>query len=143
MVQEHIIHSLEDLPEAVNILLAYTKERKKLCFSGQLGAGKTTFIKAFCKHLGVKEQVTSPTYSLINEYVYVDKDGQEKRVYHMDLYRLKNPEEAFDIGLEDHLLDTHYTLIEWFEVIEDWLPEDAVLIKMEMLPDSSRKMVFL
>ena len=142
-MHEHIIKDLLKLPEAVEALLTHAAGRKKLCFSGQLGAGKTTFIKAFCHYFQVKEKVTSPTYSLINEYTYTDKSGAEQKMYHMDLYRLNRPEEAFDIGLEDYLYDDNFVLIEWFEIVEDWLPEDAVIIKIEMLPDSSRKMIFL
>ena len=142
-MQEHIIKNISDLPKAVEVLLNYAGDRKKLCFSGQLGAGKTTFIKAFCHYFQVNEKVTSPTYSLINEYTYADESGAEQKMYHADLYRLNRPEEAFDIGLEDYLYDDNFTLIEWFEIVEDWLPEDAVIIKIEMLPDSSRKMIFL
>jgi tRNA threonylcarbamoyladenosine biosynthesis protein TsaE len=142
-MQEHIIKNISELHQAVEVLLNYAAGRKKLCFSGQLGAGKTTFVKAFCHHFKVKEKVTSPTYSLINEYTYADESGAEQKMYHMDLYRLNRPEEAFDIGLEDYLYDDNFTLIEWFEIVEDWLPEDAVIIKIEMLPDSSRKMIFL
>jgi len=142
-MQEFIIKGLEDLPKAVEALLKYADGRKKFGFSGQLGAGKTTFIKAFCHYFQVKEQITSPTYSLINEYNYSDKKGDAQVMYHMDLYRLNRPEEAFDIGLEDYLYDDNLVLIEWFEIIEDWLPEDTVIIKIEMLPDSSRKMIFL
>lgn len=142
-MQQHIIKDISNLPQAVEALLSYAAGRKKLCFSGQLGAGKTTFIKAFCHYFKVNEEVTSPTYSLINEYTYSDESGAEQKMYHMDLYRLNSPEEAFDIGLEDYLYDDNFTLIEWFEIVEDWIPEDAVIIKIEMLPDSSRKMIFL
>ena len=142
MPQEILIQSLEDLPRALKVFLEYIGDRKKLCFSGQLGAGKTTFIKEFCKHFQVREEAVSPTYSIINEYSYLENE-QEKNLYHMDLYRLKSPEEAFDIGIEDYLFNDSYVLIEWFEIIEDWLPEEAVIIKIELLPDFSRKMVFL
>lgn len=142
-MQELTIRHIDELPAAVEKLLAYAGERKVLCFSGNLGAGKTTFIKQFCKSFQVNEEVVSPTYSLINEYTYTDESGKEKLMYHMDLYRLERPQEAFDIGLDDYLFSGNYTLIEWFEIVEEWLPEDAVIIKMELQADSSRKMIFL
>ncbi len=140
---ELIIKELDALPDAAQQLLDYAGDRNIFCFSGNLGAGKTTFIKALCAHLDVREAVTSPTYSLINEYTYPDDFGNEKVLRHMDLYRLNQPEEAFAIGLEDYLYGDDLTFIEWFEIVEDWLPDDAVIIKIEMLPDSSRKMIFL
>lgn len=142
-MQEVISKNIQDLPAAAQQLLDYAGKRNIFCFSGQLGAGKTTFIKALCEHLGVREEVTSPTYSLINEYTYADADGSETLMYHMDLYRLNRPEEAFDIGLEDYLEGENYVLIEWYKIIENWLPPNAVRIKIELMPDSSRKMIFL
>lgn len=141
--KELIINGLEDLPAAKDALLEFAAGRKILCFSGNLGAGKTTFVKEICHSFGVNEEVVSPTYSLINEYTYTDEKGKERAMYHMDLYRLDKPQEAFDIGLEDYLYSGNYVLIEWFEIIEDWLPEEAVIIKIELQADSSRKMVFL
>lgn len=138
-----IIKDENDLPEAVAKLLAYADGRKVFGFSGDLGAGKTTFVKEFCKHFKVNEEVVSPTYSLINEYSYTDAAGREALIYHMDLYRLNDAQEAFNIGLEDYLYANNYALIEWFEIIEDWLPEDAVIIKIELQADSTRKMIFL
>lgn len=141
--KELIINGLEDLPAAKDALLEFAAGRKILCFSGNLGAGKTTFVKEICHSFGVNEEVVSPTYSLINEYTYTDEAGKERAMYHMDLYRLDKPQEAFDIGLEDYLYSGNYVLIEWFEIIEEWLPEEAVIIKIELQADSSRKMVFL
>jgi len=141
---ELIIKSLEELPAAVQALLQYAGNRKTLLFIGEIGAGKTTFIQQFCKHFQVQEYVTSPTYSIINEYSYKDADtNQEKLLYHMDLYRLKNEQEALDIGIEEYLDDDNYCLIEWPELINALLPEDTVKIKIEIIEDSYRKILFL
>ena len=140
---ELIVKDISELEEVVKKLLVFAKDRKKMLFSGEIGAGKTTFIKAFCKHLKVNENVTSPTYSLINEYTFSDKNGQEQLIHHLDLYRLKNTEEALDIGIEEYLYDDDYCLIEWPELIENLLDEPVVRIKFEITEDSSRKIIFL
>jgi tRNA threonylcarbamoyladenosine biosynthesis protein TsaE len=88
--------------------------------------------------------VTSPTFSLVNEYTFKDKtDQSEQLIHHLDLYRLKNIDEAIDIGIEDYLYDNYYCLIEWPEVVEPLLPEDVVKIKIQLLDNSSRKIIFL
>ncbi len=141
---ETIIETIADLESLVEKLLAYANGRKKMLFYGEIGAGKTTFIQAFCRHFTVNESVTSPTYSLINEYSYLDeKTNKEAFIYHMDLYRLKEEREALDIGIEDYLYNSAYCLIEWPEVIEHLLPEEAVKIKVEILENSARKVIFL
>lgn len=139
---ELIIKDIADLDGAVQQLLDYAGDKKKWLFTGEIGAGKTTFIKRICAHFQVKEQVTSPTYSLINEYTY-PKNGREEILYHADLYRLKTEEEAFDIGIEEYLHSDRYCLIEWPEIIENLLPDDVVRINLELQPDSSRKMLVL
>lgn len=141
---ELIITSLDEIPKVVEKLLIYAEGRKKMTFSGEVGAGKTTFIKAFCEYFKVKEHVTSPTFSLINEYAYQDSDSQqEKYIYHIDLYRLNRPEEALDIGIEDYLFDDNYCLIEWPELINELLPTDRVIIQIEIIDDFTRKFLFL
>ena len=141
---EFIIHSIEELEKIVESLLKFAGERKIFLFYGEIGAGKTTFIQCFCKHFGVVEKVTSPTFSLVNEYTFKDKnDESEQLIHHLDLYRLKNTMEAIDIGIEDYLFDKYYCLIEWPEIIESLLPEDVVKIKIELLDNSSRKIIFL
>lgn len=141
---ELIIQSLEDIPAAVEQLMSYAGTRKIFLFEGEIGAGKTTFIQYFCKYFDVKDYVTSPTYSIINEYHYQDPVNQaRKKIYHMDLYRLKNLQEAIEIGIEDYLFDENYCLIEWPELINDLLPSDTVKIKIEIIEDSNRKILFL
>ena len=138
--QEYIIANLDELPNLVELLLTYAGERKKFCFKGEIGAGKTTFIQSICKHFNVQQEVVSPTYSIINEY---SGQNREQLLYHMDLYRLKSEAEAIDIGIEDYLYSRYYCFIEWYELIENLLPDDVLRIHIELLPDSSRKFIFL
>ena len=91
----------------------------------------------------MRENVTSPTFSLVNEYTYADAEGNERLFRHLDLYRLKSIEEALDIGIEDYLYDGQYCFIEWPEIIEPILPDDAVRINLSILRDSSRKILIL
>lgn len=140
---EIVISSLDDLDRSVQLLLQQLEDKRILAFTGEIGAGKTTFIQAFCKHLGVREQVTSPTFSLVNEYYYKDDQGQRQYIYHMDLYRLKKMEEAIDFGIEEYLYDQYYCLIEWPEIVKELLPEDTVWINLQIVNDSTRKMLIL
>lgn len=115
------IHDLAAL--AREILDTYPDERV-FAFYGDLGAGKTTLIKELCKSLGVDQDVTSPTYAIINEY---DAGGIDL-VYHFDFYRIKNPEEALDIGYEEYLYSGNYCFMEWADRIEELLPGNFVMI---------------
>ncbi len=144
ILMEIIVHSIDDLDKVVTELIKYAGDCKTLLFYGEIGAGKTTFIQRFCKHFEVAEKVTSPTFSLINEYTFKSKtDQSEQLIYHLDLYRLKNINEAIDIGIEDYLYDKYYCLIEWPEIIEPLFPEHVVKIKIQLLDNSSRKIIFL
>ncbi len=143
-MQKFFISTLEDLEEVVTKLLKYAAGRKKMVFYGEIGAGKTTLIQVFCKRLKVQENATSPTFALINEYSYPgDNSMKEGLIYHIDLYRLKNIQEALNIGIEEYLYGDHHCLIEWPEIIESLLPEDTIRIKLEILSDSERKILFL
>lgn len=136
---EITIQSIDELDKVVKALLSFAEGRKKIMFYGEIGAGKTTFIQNICKHLGVKEAVVSPTFSLVNEYTYHDDALQtEKYVHHLDLYRLKSEQEALDIGIEDYLYDDYYCFIEWAEIIEHWLPDDLVKIYIKIFEESGR-----
>lgn len=137
-----IATSPEDLPGIVSQVLDIAAGRRKWLLYGDLGAGKTAFVKAFCRHLGTTETASSPTFSLVNEYFYTE-NGVKQVIRHMDLYRLKNIDEALDIGIEDYLDDPDYTLIEWPEVIEPLLPPDILKIHIEITTDSARKFVIL
>jgi len=139
---ELIIKSESELEGVAQKLLDFAGRRKKFFLKGNLGAGKTTFVKAFCKMQGVVDNVTSPTYSLVNEYAFA-KNGEEGLIFHIDLYRLKDIEEALQIGIEDYLYNDNYCFIEWAEVVYPIAPEDVVSIEIETMPDSSRKILFL
>lgn len=143
-MKEITIHKLEALPEAAAMLLRYKPGARVMAFSGEVGAGKTTFIQAICRLLGVKEEVASPTFSLINEYEYMDSaNNRGYPVYHIDLYRLKSLDEALEIGIEDYLYSGAYCFIEWPELAEALLPEGTVRIKLEIIGDSGRKILIL
>lgn len=105
-------------------------------FEGEMGAGKTTFINALCRALGVEEDPTgSPTFSIVNEY---RSDTTAELIYHFDLYRIEDLEQAFDIGIEDYLDSGALCLIEWPDRIDDILPSDTVRVNIEVKPDGSR-----
>lgn len=142
--REIIVTSPEEMHELSKTIIAYAGERKKFFLYGEIGAGKTTFSKAFCAALGVEDNVTSPTFSLINEYVYSSTEGgNQANIYHLDLYRLNTLQEAMDIGIEDILYDNSYCLVEWPELIETLAPIDVVKINIEILDNSRRKVIFL
>ena len=107
-------------------------------FVGSMGMGKTTLIKALCKQLNVIDTVSSPTFSLINEY----KTRDDKSIYHFDCYRLETPEEAYDFGAEEYLDSGSICLIEWAEKIQPLLPQEVHRIKLEYIDQNTRKIEF-
>ena len=109
---------------------------KVILFNGQMGAGKTTLIKALSKALGVKNPTSSPTFSLVNEY-----EAKEGLVYHFDMYRLKNEMEALDFGIEDYVYSGHWCFIEWAEKIPNLIPEKHSVITIEILENGDRKLI--
>lgn len=130
------IASIDDLKTAAQKLLDMAGERRVFAFDAPMGAGKTTLIKALCECLGVREYVTSPTFAIINEY----QSGM-RPVFHFDLYRLRNLNEALDIGIEDYLDSGEYCFIEWPEVVRDLLPEDALRVEIRVNEDNSRTVI--
>ncbi|NND32601.1 MAG: tRNA (adenosine(37)-N6)-threonylcarbamoyltransferase complex ATPase subunit type 1 TsaE [Saprospiraceae bacterium] len=134
-----IIENVADLPGAAQYLLPMIKSCSTVALSGELGAGKTSLVKAICTQLDVIDDVSSPTFSLIN--TYVTKDGV--RIHHVDLYRLKTLEEALEIGIEDYLNRDELTLIEWPELIGQLLPDDTLHLSLEHMDKERRKIVIL
>jgi len=139
---EITIQGLEELSKFAQQLLEYAGNRKVFAFQGEIGAGKTTLIQYLCQHLGVKEEVTSPTFALVNEY-HSPGQGKDNRIFHLDLYRLKDLSEALNIGIEEYLDSGAHCFIEWPEIIESLLPEDLIVVKIILTKESSRKIIFL
>ncbi|MBO7119416.1 MAG: tRNA (adenosine(37)-N6)-threonylcarbamoyltransferase complex ATPase subunit type 1 TsaE [Bacteroidaceae bacterium] len=122
------------LAEAAQKFVDEMGENCVFAFYGKMGAGKTTFIKAICEALGVKDTVASPTFAIVNEYA----DAQGQPVYHFDFYRIKNLKEAYDIGCEDYFYSGRPCFIEWPELVEELLPEDTVRVDIQVLEDETR-----
>lgn len=137
MSMEIRIKSIEEIAVAAKEFVAAMGERKVFAFYGKMGAGKTTFIKAVCEELGVEDVINSPTFAIVNEYV----DGQGEPVYHFDFYRIKNQQEVMDLGYEDYVYSGHVCFMEWPELIEDLLPDDAVKVTIEEEIDGGRVLV--
>ncbi|RSK38702.1 tRNA (adenosine(37)-N6)-threonylcarbamoyltransferase complex ATPase subunit type 1 TsaE [Mangrovimonas spongiae] len=119
-----IIYTISDVEDIASQVLTHLKTRTILIY-GEMGAGKTTFIKALVKRIGSQDEVSSPTYSIVNEY----KCNGEK-IFHFDLYRINNIDEAYDFGIEDYIYSDHWKIIEWPELIEQLVSDyDTVAIK--------------
>jgi tRNA threonylcarbamoyladenosine biosynthesis protein TsaE len=129
-----VIRNKRELPEASRKLLKHTGNNRLLAFYGSMGTGKTTIIKAICESLGATDTVTSPTFTLINEYRTSEGDS----LYHFDFYRIKKHAEVFDFGIEEYLSSGSYCFMEWPELIEEFLPPETVKIKITVGPDEER-----
>jgi tRNA threonylcarbamoyladenosine biosynthesis protein TsaE len=129
-----LINDKKHLPAAARKLLDQTGEKKILAFYGSMGAGKTTIIKAVCKVLGATDLVSSPTFTLVNEY----RTGTGESLYHIDFYRINKKEEVFDFGIEEYLSSGSYCFMEWPELVEDILPPETVRIKITVGGDEER-----
>lgn len=146
------IHDIDNIQQAArqfiegikNILEPTSNIPKVIAFYGKMGAGKTTFIKALCEELGVEDVITSPTFAIVNEYEVNEKSllftlhSSLKKIYHFDFYRIKKIEEVYDMGYEDYFYSGNLCLIEWPELIEDLLPEEALCVTIEEQSDGSR-----
>ena len=106
-----------------------------------MGAGKTTFLKAICEELGVEEVITSPTFAIVNDYSLPNSQHSTlpSQIYHFDFYRIKKLEEVYDMGYEDYFYSGALCFIEWPELIEELLPDDAVRVTINELPNGSRQ----
>ncbi|GGE91297.1 tRNA threonylcarbamoyladenosine biosynthesis protein TsaE [Chishuiella changwenlii] len=132
---EFIIHNLNELPEVAKDIFANLRY-KLITFEGEMGAGKTTFIKEFVKTLGTSDEVSSPTFSIVNEY-----DTNNGKVYHFDFYRLNHEDEALDFGIEEYLYSNHYCLMEWPNKIANFIPEEHHVITIKNI-DGARHLNF-
>ena len=121
------IESLDTIHDTARQFISMIGERTVFAFNGKMGAGKTTFIKAICEEMGVKETVNSPTFSIVNEYEA--SDG--RIIYHFDCYRITNVQEALDLGAEEYLYSGNLCFIEWSENIAPLLPDSIVNVDIE------------
>lgn len=131
---EIIIKDINSIAEAAREFISQMGDANVFAFYGKMGAGKTTFIKAVCEELGVEDVITSPTFAIVNEYTAASGNA----IYHFDFYRIKKIEEVYDMGYEDYFYSNSLCFIEWPELIEELLPDDAVRVNIEELADGSR-----
>lgn len=131
------IENLDSIHQTAKEFIAAMGDNKVFLFYGSMGAGKTTFIRAICEELGVKESINSPTFAIINEY----KSGNGDPIFHFDFYRINKEEEAFDFGYEDYFYSGNLCFVEWPEKIINLLPDDAVKVSIQEIPDGSREVV--
>lgn len=129
------VKDISDLPRAAREFMENMDQDTVFAFRGKMGAGKTTFIAALCKALGVEDDVSSPTFAIINEY---RSDTTAELIYHFDFYRIKDEDEALDAGVEDYFYSGAICLVEWPEKIEGLLPGDVVNVTITENPDGSR-----
>jgi tRNA threonylcarbamoyladenosine biosynthesis protein TsaE len=131
------VKSINELKDVAKQLIAFGGAEKIFLFYGDMGAGKTTLIKFLCDCLGTHGLVTSPTFSIVNEY-----EGEAIRVYHFDFYRLKNQNEALDLGYEEYFYSGNYCFIEWPEQIADLLPLHYVRVDIQVSDNNERLLTF-
>lgn len=128
------LHSLNDLPQAAELILERSGRGGIVALYGEMGAGKTTLIKEICSQVGVTDHVTSPTFALVNNYR--GTDGTE--IFHFDFYRINKLEEAYDLGYDEYFDSGALCLVEWPEKIESLLPDDALIVRIEVTGTTSR-----
>ncbi|MDO4949084.1 MAG: tRNA (adenosine(37)-N6)-threonylcarbamoyltransferase complex ATPase subunit type 1 TsaE [Bacteroidales bacterium] len=136
---EIIIDSLESIHAAAKQFVEAMDSDTVFAFYGKMGAGKTTFIKAVCEELGVTDVITSPTFAIVNEY---RSETTAELIYHFDFYRIKKLDEVYDMGYEDYFYSGCLCFVEWPELIEELLPEDAVKVTIEEQNDGCRVLRF-
>ena len=124
----------EELPEVAEALLAALGDRRVVVLRGEMGAGKTTLVRAVAEALGADDQVTSPTFALVNQY----RSAAGDRIYHFDFYRIDTPAEAYDLGYEEYFYSGDLCLVEWPDKIEELLPDDVMTVRIEVDGETSR-----
>ena len=131
---------------AATDILEICGDRRVFAFNGNMGAGKTTFIKQLCEAMGTEDIVNSPTFAIVNVYEVEARGekqeamGRKEEVYHFDCYRIKDIREAMDMGTEEYLYSGNYCFIEWAEMIEPLLPDDLVTVDIEVLENGDREL---
>ena len=156
-----VIKDIDHIREAAREFIEHIGDHRVFAFYGKMGAGKTTFVKAICEELGVEDVITSPTFAIINEYTATPPTAAANssfslrecgvanftlhsslQIYHFDFYRIKKLEEVYDMGYEDYFYSGALCFIEWPELIEDILPDDAVRVSIAEQEDGSRVVSF-
>ena len=132
------IKDKRQLPAATRELLKHSADKKIFAFYGSMGAGKTTIIKALCNNLGAIDIVSSPTFTLVNEY----KTSAGESLFHIDFYRIKKQEEVYDFGLEEYLTGESYCFMEWPELVEELLPAETVRVRITIDNNEQRVLSF-
>tara|TARA_X000000368_G_C22945508_1_gene674177 strand:+ start:497 stop:907 length:411 start_codon:yes stop_codon:yes gene_type:complete len=130
-----VVNCISDLKEVAVEVLKLSEGKNIICFYGEMGVGKTTFIKEICKELEVIDNVSSPTFSIVNEY----KTKNDKFVFHFDFYRLEKEEEAFDMGYEEYFYNDNLCFVEWPEKIKSLLPNE--ILKVEMIKENEKRII--
>ncbi|MBO7185457.1 MAG: tRNA (adenosine(37)-N6)-threonylcarbamoyltransferase complex ATPase subunit type 1 TsaE [Alistipes sp.] len=129
------IDSLDDLDDVARVIIDYLGDRTVVAFDAPMGAGKTTLISRIAALLGAEDDVTSPTFAIVNQYV------GDRTIYHFDMYRIDRVEEALDFGSEEYLASGDLCLVEWPEKIEPLLPDNTMVVKIEILGHTERRFV--
>ena len=133
-MQQFTAHTPEEMESLVPEIIKAIGDSRVVAMDAPMGAGKTTLVKAICKSLGSTSVVNSPTFAIINDYEL----PSGKALYHFDLYRLKNIEEAFNMGFDEYFYSGNYCFVEWPAIAEDILPEDSKILTIEVQPDGAR-----
>ncbi|MBR1627347.1 MAG: tRNA (adenosine(37)-N6)-threonylcarbamoyltransferase complex ATPase subunit type 1 TsaE [Bacteroidales bacterium] len=137
MKKELVIHSLDEIGSVARQFIQAIGNSRIISFSGKMGAGKTTFIKAVCEVLDVQDNVCSPTFAIVNVY----ESATVGEIYHFDFYRLTEPFQALDIGIEEYFSSGNYCFLEWAENIGEFIPQDCVFVEIIEQTDKSRKII--
>ncbi|MBS9767406.1 MAG: tRNA (adenosine(37)-N6)-threonylcarbamoyltransferase complex ATPase subunit type 1 TsaE [Flavobacteriaceae bacterium] len=133
-MKQYKVNSLADLPKVAEQFMTDFSEHRLFALIGEMGAGKTTFVKAICDYLGVEDAVSSPTFSIVNEYTTAENDT----LFHFDFYRLNDEQEALDFGVEEYFDSGEFCFMEWTEKIPSLLPEESVEVKIEEIDGGVR-----
>ncbi len=132
------VYNIENI-DAIAKQIIEKIDKNLVLFNAEMGAGKTTLIKALCKQLGAKGTMSSPSFSIVNEYFLTSN----KLIYHFDFYRINDPSELFEIGIDDYISSKHLCFIEWPNIAKDFLPKDAHTLCINILDEKSRELIFL
>ncbi|MFD2598413.1 tRNA (adenosine(37)-N6)-threonylcarbamoyltransferase complex ATPase subunit type 1 TsaE [Sphingobacterium corticis] len=135
---EYLVENLSELGRTADEIVEQIRKDRVILFYGDMGAGKTTLIKEICRALGVSDNTSSPTFSIVNEY-----DSENGSIYHFDFYRLRDEQEAFDLGYEEYLYSGNYCFIEWPDKISNLLPTNYRSIRIEIRAPESRNITLI